>query len=580
MNKTLQVLLALLLIASTGFAQNSTQTQIPLSKKFRFNPSIGAGVGIVNFYGDIEDATKTSVSRLGNRFGANACVSLNFSNSFYVNFDVLKAKVAGNENTAKWNRNFESDVFGFGASLMYNFYGLYRKKPRPLRPFVAIGVSYTDYDVKTDLYDANGNLYYYWSDGLIRNEPESSSPTDALEFLERDFEYETSLTPKPVVSLAIPATLGLSLYVGGHVEFRLSSTYYYTFTDLADNYDDPNYSKFNDRFLFNSISVHYHFLYDKKDRDPNSAPAVYFADFKSVEKEDGDGDGVIDWFDKCQFTPKGTKVDEFGCPLDQDHDGIPDDRDDEPKTARGRLVDEKGVAINFQKLAEQMENAGADTIALLRRSVTETYVNSQPREGFKYTVHVGTFGRNIPPPLHKKLTSLPGIVEKRINDTLTIFTLGSYESFDEAEKKQNELIGEGIDESFAVADDVVEHIAPELEEVEKANRLEQGKPRSTVLIETKQKEKEVEFKVQLTEYRTRIEIEKLSQVMAEHGVEMRTSSGGLKIFTIGSFSKLEDAEKLRNRILKLGIKQAEIVATYNNRGVSVEKAQELLNEKQ
>lgn len=579
MKKTLQVLVLALLTTTAGFAQEGKTAEVPPSKKFRFNPSLGVGVGILKYYGDIEDVTKTSVHRIGNRFGANATLGLNFSNSFYVNIDVLKAKVAGNENTSKWNRNFESDVFGIGASIMYNFNAFYRKKPRPLRPFIALGISYTDYDVKTDLYDKDGNLYYYWSDGLIRNEPESSNPTDALDFLDRDFEYETSLRSKPVVAMAVPATLGIDLHVGGHISFRLAATYYYTFTDLIDNFDNPSYSEYNDRFLYTSMSVHYHFLYDKKEKQEGAMQEVYFADFKSIEQEDGDGDGVKDWFDKCQQTPKNTKVDEFGCPLDSDHDGIPDHLDSEPKTPRGRLVDEKGVAINFQKLAEQQEKAGADTIALLRRSVTETYINSQPREGFKYTVHVGTFGKDIPPPLHKKLTSLPGIIEKKINDTLTIFTLGSYENFDEAEKKQNQLIEEGIEESFAVADDVVEQIAPELEEVEVANRKPQGSVRSSVIIDTKQKEKEVEFKVQITEYRMRIELEKLSQVMAEHGVEMRTSQGGLKIFTIGSFPDLKSAEALKTRILKLGIKEAEVVASYNNRGISIEKAQEILEGK-
>lgn len=39
---------------------------------------------------------------------------------------------------------------------------------------------------------------------------------------------------------------------------------------------------------------------------------------------DSDGDGVADKDDKCPDTPKGWKVDAFGCPLDQDKDGVPD----------------------------------------------------------------------------------------------------------------------------------------------------------------------------------------------------------------------------------------------------------------
>jgi OOP family OmpA-OmpF porin len=32
-------------------------------------------------------------------------------------------------------------------------------------------------------------------------------------------------------------------------------------------------------------------------------------------KKDTDGDGVADYFDKCEGTPKGVKVDGAGCPL-------------------------------------------------------------------------------------------------------------------------------------------------------------------------------------------------------------------------------------------------------------------------
>lgn len=45
---------------------------------------------------------------------------------------------------------------------------------------------------------------------------------------------------------------------------------------------------------------------------------------------DSDGDGVADKDDQCANTPKGTKVDSKGCPLDQDNDGVPDSQDECP----------------------------------------------------------------------------------------------------------------------------------------------------------------------------------------------------------------------------------------------------------
>ncbi|MFA5814990.1 MAG: OmpA family protein [Bacteroidales bacterium] len=48
---------------------------------------------------------------------------------------------------------------------------------------------------------------------------------------------------------------------------------------------------------------------------------------------DSDGDGVPDKDDRCPNTPKGYKVDRFGCPLDSDRDGIPDSEDACPDKA-------------------------------------------------------------------------------------------------------------------------------------------------------------------------------------------------------------------------------------------------------
>lgn len=57
---------------------------------------------------------------------------------------------------------------------------------------------------------------------------------------------------------------------------------------------------------------------------------------------DSDGDGVPDDKDKCPNTPKGVKVDEYGCPLDSDGDGVPDYLDECPGTPAGAKVDSRG----------------------------------------------------------------------------------------------------------------------------------------------------------------------------------------------------------------------------------------------
>ena len=90
-------------------------------------------------------------------------------------------------------------------------------------------------------------------------------------------------------------------------------------------------------------------------------------DAKSKPK-DSDGDGIADADDKCARTPKGAKVNEEGCPieelerlarekayndslarLDTDKDGIIDLNDKCPNTQAGVTVDSIGCMLDFDK---------------------------------------------------------------------------------------------------------------------------------------------------------------------------------------------------------------------------------------
>ena len=87
-----------------------------------------------------------------------------------------------------------------------------------------------------------------------------------------------------------------------------------------------------------------------KEKD-NTATIYKGVDFSSLDKLDSDEDGVKDNKDRCPGTPKGTKVDDSGCPLDTDKDGVPDYKDKEPDTKEGSIVDENGVTMSEETIA-------------------------------------------------------------------------------------------------------------------------------------------------------------------------------------------------------------------------------------
>lgn len=60
----------------------------------------------------------------------------------------------------------------------------------------------------------------------------------------------------------------------------------------------------------------------RKKRKPRKEPIQY-----KPKRKDSDGDGVADYADHCEDTPKGQPVTPFGCPVDRDFDGTMDSLD-------------------------------------------------------------------------------------------------------------------------------------------------------------------------------------------------------------------------------------------------------------
>jgi len=60
---------------------------------------------------------------------------------------------------------------------------------------------------------------------------------------------------------------------------------------------------------------------------------------------DSDSDGVADYRDTCQNTPKLAKVDIYGCATDGDHDGVIDIYDQCPNTPKLDKVNAQGCSL-------------------------------------------------------------------------------------------------------------------------------------------------------------------------------------------------------------------------------------------
>lgn len=535
---------------------------------YRFMMNVHGGVGIVRFFGDVVDRDGVTVHTLGNRPGFSFGVGANVTNYLELNIDGMYGWLNGNENAYGLHRNFEAEMFGVGASLTYNFHNVLRN-PTGITPFITAGASYTDYRVYSDLStvdkDGNVQLYNWWDDGLIRTAPQAQPETD-MAIIERDYNYETRVSQSPVASVAFPIGIGFDFNASRKVAIRLGATYYFTTNDMIDNASE---GAGNDGFLMTHMSFHYRFDPFKKKAPKLEVDGELYADFSELENTDSDGDGVVDFLDQCSGTPLGIPTDNKGCPFDRDSDGIADYKDKQLNTPPGALVDPEGVALSYQDIYKEY---GKDSFSLKRTEVTDEFLYSQKEKDPSYTVHLGTFNnQDIPTQLKIKLSQMPGLVERKINDSTSVFTVGKFADFGEAEKKQNELRHEGIAQAFGVSDKAVNKVASDLNKVEGGDETFYERPK----IEGVEDKDVLVYGVELREYRLRIEIDKLSKLIAQHGVEMKTSTGGMRMYTIGEFKTYAEAVSLREQVENLGVRDSEIVAKLNNNPIELEKAQEM-----
>lgn len=334
-------------------------------------PQIGVGVGVINYFGELDHNARTNP--LVNSYGISAGVVQNITPAIALRFLYMGGRITVNESGRSDGRmlNFRTEVNAGTVQIEYNFNRLLPQN-RIINPFIGIGVGTFNWSSKGDFEDENGNTYYYWSDGSPMSIEEGSEFAGNAIRLDRDHDYETDLREQNLdglgkysqFTLSIPATVGINFKISNRANLRLSSTFHYTFTDLVDNVSSKGEGirkgdDLNDMFIYSSIGFFYDFLSTKKVRKTNF-DEMEFPDMTG----DSDGDGVVDYEDLCSNTPKGVTVDKLGCPIDADNDGVTDDIDQQENSDPDKPVSLVGVTLTDEEIAAQ----AADSVAV-RHSV-------------------------------------------------------------------------------------------------------------------------------------------------------------------------------------------------------------------
>ena len=421
-------------------------------------PTIGLGTGMFSFYGDLYN--KHFQAPMVSRLAFDLAVSQPIKDYLQLNLYVLFGKLGANERFAPNNRNlnFESQIRAGGLNLEYNFNHFLPQK-RTASPYVSLGIESFEFLSKTDVLDKNNLKYFYWSDGSIRNKDEFATDAGTSVEIFRDYTYESDVREMnldgfgkyPERSFAIPVGAGVIFKINDFVNFKMGATMHFTFTDYIDGVTEQSIgnrqgSSRNDNFMMTSFSLHYNLGTSKRAKKKadawNREENYRNVDFAALELDDQDKDGVRDWDDQCQGTPAGVPVDEKGCPLDDDTDGVPNYRDDELNSKKDVIVSIRGLTMSDSLIAYQynvyMDSTG--TYGL----VDNRDPNSLKANQKEYTVELGTFKKGLPANLMTKFLSIIDISTASKGDSSTIYTAGKFDNIKDAEKRKQQLISEGL----------------------------------------------------------------------------------------------------------------------------------------
>lgn len=453
MGKQIFAKILVLLLLLVGQAIGQTDANLSLISK-ESKPSIGLGLGVFNFYGDVNSLKKRS--SLVNQFGYEVHVARKINDFSDVGFSFLTGTMLGNERSPERNLNFRTNINSVSVYATFNLdYWLYFSDV--FNPFVTIGFESFEYNNKADLVDANGNPYFYWDDGTIRDIDQSSANANQASLMTRDYVYETDLRSAnldglgkyPQLAIGLPVGLGFNLNVSDRLAFKYTSVFHYTFTDLIDNVSKAGEgnrkgNSLNDFFTFNSFSIHYDLL----NSPPSDNPEDFeFPDYFVLDMADTDGDGVVDGIDICPFTPKDIEVDEFGCPLDNDNDGVPNYKDREEGSAEGVFVSAEGVTLtdeDFYNWYLRYIDSAAIPVEVLYKMA------GQPRKSVQYRILLGEYRGSLPEDLAKRFVDEGDVIAALNRRNETAYLTKKYGELKDAERRRDELLAKNMPQATIV----------------------------------------------------------------------------------------------------------------------------------
>jgi cell division protein FtsN len=558
MNNYLQkILIIFLFVFSTSvFSQHVPNTDV---NSMPLSPRLTLGTNFYNYQGGI---TGTESNYLSGDMGFVAGMRFNLDKNIDLSF-LFTSPSTFSENIIDSDEvlasSFISEFSAIGLHLNYNF----NNANSLISPFISLGLQRLTFKTINEAVSGS-NRYLDKESGLV-----------------------------------IPIGLGLALNMSERMRFDASLNYTLSQVDIDKAEGDDNYVVLN-------FALHYD-LFTPKPHGKDYLKEKYYSDvnFEKLDLADQDGDLVLDINDYCPETPTGVKVDDTGCPIDSDNDGIADYLDKEKNSLVGAIVDENGVLLKadkFKSMYSKGEVASRkfanyyneneisrddfktiNAYLIAKANAFNVLYNSNNKddiiEGLRYKIQLGVYNDGIRARVINKLLSLEDLESIALDDGNVIYAVGSYLTIDEALGREYELEKLGFNDLDLLESEngvltlyrpkVVEEIA----DAEKIDSLKQSKliSDSIAIVNSSIENQEAStvYRVQIGAYNI-----KLSEKVFD-GVDNVVSfkgNDGLVRYMTGSFGNYSDAVKYKAQMRSRGFEDAFVVTFKNGKRVLLSKS--------
>ena len=313
------------------YANKLKKSEPEYEEESLYKPTVSFGVGTLSFFGDIGDTVpgKNNIKRAP--FQGGFSYTLRLINPINEYLDVAFYAMFGNTSVKQNYQSalfpegliFNSTIKSGGITFNYNFNQLL-KKGHIVEPYIHLGIESIEYNSQVD-----------------------TDPTDEINF-DSDVSIFSQDQPANKYAVGIPLEIGAHLHVGNKLKFRVGTAMHFTSSDYLDGINNSNNFPLGigkDNLLYTHIAIAYDFNAEKK--DPPLDPLMDEVSMNLLLQDtiDSDGDSIVDHIDLCAKTPPNTQVDAFGCPVDDDRDGVPNSFDKELLTYEDVIVNEDGVTM-------------------------------------------------------------------------------------------------------------------------------------------------------------------------------------------------------------------------------------------